>query len=150
MFDFDQLQGLPFTRQIELLSDYIIELEALFGLGPSVESAFGGLLSPSEEAIALAFLSNKGRVTLAMLEHLLYGGRRADRVPSNPSMSIRQFVCRMRIKLRPYNVGVPYDFRARHWRMTETSLANLRLLKISNTIEGQANASRSRVQPLHP
>lgn len=127
-FDFGQLEGRSLVDQVQLLGDYIIELEELYLSTLSTGSKFlGGDFTPSEEAIAASFVQCSGVLRKDFLAQLLYGGRAEADQPKDATQDIRQFVSRLRKKFKPYAIEI-MTIHGVGWSIDEHSMTKLRLL----------------------
>jgi hypothetical protein len=145
-FDFDQLDGMPLTKQVEVLSDYIYELEEQFLTKRRPVKRFPKInFWPAEETIAVALVESSNRsVRSEQIIHLLYGGRAEGDQPRDPMLTIRQFIARIRKRLRPFNI----ELKTAHgygWYMEKPDFDNFKAFYVAWDNE-EENGSRSSAQ----
>jgi DNA-binding winged helix-turn-helix (wHTH) protein len=106
-FDFDKLSGLPHSKQVEMLSDRIIELEEQLGLIYENEDniRFKCHFSPKELQLVLMLMKHKGRLLSKEVMWFAIYGARPECDQADPKI-VDVFLCRVRRKLAKYNIMI--------------------------------------------
>lgn len=128
-FDFDTLKNVPLERQVELLTDRIIELESQLGLlsNGELQMYFSVHLTSLESQFVMQLIKHKDRIlTKEAIFFALYGERPECDQPISKVMDV--VVSKVRHKFAPHNITIKTIW-GRGWMIDEANYLRLQQLR---------------------